>query len=382
MGDQMKNKVIKRLLKIGSLLLALILCVIFLQEFVLCHGDHNRERIKGFYLEPKDSVDVVFIGASEVYSGFSAPYAYSRYGFTSYPLATQSNTISNYLACIKEAVRTQHPKLFVIEINGALYDDNTFAKNDSTLRNISDNLPLNASKVELVKKIATSDEAEYFFPIIKYHSVWENFPEGMNWNLSVIMSKFRGYNLLKGVKSKTTIFKYKNKIYNYELNNINEKKSLSKEYEESLIELLEYCKNNNLNVLFTRFPHIVAKSNLDRYQKSLYAEEIIREYGFDYIALDNKLDEIGIDYNHDFYNIEHLNLYGQIKMTDYFGQYLTENYNLKKSDLTPSQQKEWKKSAEYYDAFCKSYDDLIKQEKTKDVGEDFKTILSIKKYLD
>ena len=379
----MKSKVTKRLLKIGSLLLALILCVMFLQEFVLCHGDHNRERIKGFYLEQKDSVDVLFVGASEVYSGFSSPYAYSKYGFTSYPLATQSNTMFNYLACVKEAVRTQHPKLLVIEINGALYDNDTFVNNDSSLRNVSDNLPLNASKVELVKKIATSDEAEYYFPIIKYHSVWENFPEGVNWNLSIIMSKLRGYNLLKGTKSKTTIFHYKNKIYNNELDNFNENIPMEKEYEQALVELLEYCKNNDLNVLFTRFPHIIAKNNLDRYQRSLYAKEIIKEYGFDYIEFDDKFDEIGIDYKHDFYNIEHLNLYGQIKLTDYLSRYLIENYNLEKSDLTDSEQKEWEESARYYDAFCKLYDDLIANgEIGKELGENFKTIQILKKYID
>ena len=70
-------------------------------------------------------------------------------------------------------------------------------------------------------------------------------------------------------------------------------------------------------------------------------------------------------------------------MTDYLSQYLIENYNLEKSDLTPSQQKEWEKSVEYYDAFCELYNDLIKRgEVNKELGENFNTMLSIKKYID
>lgn len=66
------KKYILRTVKILSLLLALVLCIGFLQQYVLCHSDHNRERIFGFYLEPKNSLDVVLIGASEVYADYAA----------------------------------------------------------------------------------------------------------------------------------------------------------------------------------------------------------------------------------------------------------------------------------------------------------------------
>ena len=127
---------LKRALKLLSLALALVFCLLVLQDFVLCHADQNRERIKGYYLEDAGSLDVVLVGASEVYVDFASALAYERFGFTSYPYATQSSTILNYLAAVKEVVRTQRPKLIVIEINGALYNDDKIFDKEANLRNL------------------------------------------------------------------------------------------------------------------------------------------------------------------------------------------------------------------------------------------------------
>ena len=57
-----------RAVKLLCFILAVGICTGVLQEYVLCHADHNRERVKGFYCEDVDSLDVVYLGASEVYS--------------------------------------------------------------------------------------------------------------------------------------------------------------------------------------------------------------------------------------------------------------------------------------------------------------------------
>ena len=67
----MKKNII-RVIKVFCLTLALALSLGFLQEYVLCHADHNRQRVKGFYDESKESLDVVFLGASKTYSAAKA----------------------------------------------------------------------------------------------------------------------------------------------------------------------------------------------------------------------------------------------------------------------------------------------------------------------
>ena len=89
-GSDYLKPYLLRAIKIFCFVLLVAVCVGFLQEYVLCHADHNRERLKGFYQEDKDSLDVVYMGASDVYSDVAPGYAYRRDGITSYIFATPS----------------------------------------------------------------------------------------------------------------------------------------------------------------------------------------------------------------------------------------------------------------------------------------------------
>lgn len=365
-----------------SLLLAVVLCVGVLQEYVLCHADHNRERVKGFYLEDKDSVDVVFIGSSEVYAGFSSCYAYEKFGFTSYPVATQSNVVQSFKAQIKSAIKEQHPKLIVVEVNGALYGNDENLEKEVNLRNYVDNIPFNSDKAELISEYVTENQLEYYLPIIKYHSVWNDFPKDLKWNLSIMQSTVRGHNYLKGAKSKSQIYTTDAKIYNSKLKNNDTKKDLTEKSEKYLRDCLEYCKSENIdNIVFVRFPHIVIKKTAARFYRGNAIGDIISEYGYDYINFERNFDDTGLDVNTDFYNVDHLNIYGQMKFTEYFGRYIQEKYGISESNLTPSQKEEWDTCVKYYDAFSKYNISLIEKNKSIDVCEDYECMKDIEKYL-
>ena len=137
-----------RAVKLICLFLALAVTAGVLQEFVLCHADHNRQRIKGFYDEDENSLDVVYLGASEVYSDIAPGYAYERSGVTGYLFATQANSILNYKAQLKNILSRQNPDLIVIELNGALYDNDGETTKEANLRNYADNVPLDSAKLE------------------------------------------------------------------------------------------------------------------------------------------------------------------------------------------------------------------------------------------
>lgn len=376
-----QKTLLSRLLKIGSLMLAVVLLLLFLQEYVLCRNDHNRGRVKGFYLENQDTVDVVLIGASEVYAGYAAPYAYSKFGFTSYPLATQSNTILNYLACVKEAVRTQHPRLIVIEINGALYNDSNL-DTEVNLRYLSDSMPDSENKRELTERFDFYQPEDDVFPLIRYHDVWKDFPSGLDWATTQLMSSFRGYYLLRGAATIAQIYHEKEKLYNQELAEY-ASKPITKRCRAALTELLEYCKNENLNVIFTRFPHLINKKGLLRYCRSLDAAELIRSYGFEYIGMDEMFEELGLDAYHDFYNVEHLNLYGQQKVTDYLGSMFVDRIGEGSTRLSDSERREWTESVRYYGAYYALADEIIRSGgKYRRIAEDALSMIEMQKYLD
>ena len=118
-----KHTFLSRTAKIICLLLTVTLTLAFLQTYVLRKLDHNMTRLDGYYRQEQGELDVVLLGASEVYTGFSSCRAYEKYGFTSYPVASESLTTDGMMLALKEIVRTQKPKLLLIEPNAYLYKE-------------------------------------------------------------------------------------------------------------------------------------------------------------------------------------------------------------------------------------------------------------------
>ena len=106
-------------------LLCLLLCLVLLSGLAVdCfrYYDYNVMRLEGFYSEPKNSLDVVFLGASDVFTDFSSGLAYDQFGFTSYPFAQDANPGIIYQSQLREVINRQNPQKIVVEINGFLYD--------------------------------------------------------------------------------------------------------------------------------------------------------------------------------------------------------------------------------------------------------------------
>ena len=205
-GSDYLKPYLLRAIKIFCFVLLVAVCVGFLQEYVLCHADHNRERLKGFYQEDKDSLDVVYMGASDVYSDVAPGYAYRRDGITSYIFATQANSILNYKSQLKNVLSRQKDAIIVVELNGALYDTDEDMVKEANLRNYGDNVPLDAIKLGWIAQNVPENKLEYLFPIMKYHSVWSTLEDEQNMRDTVITDQKRGYDYLKGILNWTLSF--------------------------------------------------------------------------------------------------------------------------------------------------------------------------------
>ena len=83
-----------------------------MQKYMFCYTDQSSERVRRFYQEEKNSLDVVFLGASEVFTGFSPALAYEEHGFTSYMYAIDANPGALYKYQLKEVMKHQQPKLY------------------------------------------------------------------------------------------------------------------------------------------------------------------------------------------------------------------------------------------------------------------------------
>ncbi|MBQ3329711.1 MAG: hypothetical protein IJG87_00865 [Ruminococcus sp.] len=386
----MKAKLyITRSIKLLAFALAVISTTYLLQTFLLKRIDNNTMRMEAFYLEEKGTIDVALIGASDVYAGYSAPYAYEKYGYTSYPYATQSSPANIVLPQIKEVIKYQDPKMIVVESNAFLYKDNELPS-EASQRMFADNVPHDEIWRDYLDDAIPKDkQIEYYLPIVKYHSSWNEYPWKLKYLKAELGLKQAGYSLFRGYKTVANEFHPTVKVYNDQLADDDSTYPLGVNGERYLRQTLEYLKENNItNVVFMRFPHIVRKDAYSRFRRCNEAGNIIQSYGYDFVNLERYGEQEGFVVNEDFYNWDHLNVYGTEKLTDYVADMLLNKYHLTAAELTDSQIAEWDDSVNYYHMIFNYSQEMISRRKElgktgnggTTVSEDDKSIQTIEKY--
>jgi len=313
--------------------------------------DHNTYRIQSFYQEEKDSLDVVFFGASEVFAGYSPAYAYGQYGFSSYSYAIDANYIELFEKQIKEVLNYQKPKCIVIETTGAhvVSDGDQKSTDLATMRKWTDVMPLSSNKKDTIDQFVDSDKLSYYLPFIMYHGDWSNFTS-INENIS---QQTRECSYLKGITSTNKKQPVDNLI---DVSGDNSTSPLPVNVEHCLNDLLDYCNSLDCKVIFARFPHRI--TNQDEYSEFKVQnriENIVSKNGFDFINFDQMILDLELDSEKDFYGNSHLNAHGQIKLTDYIGRKLTEEYGISPSSLSYKSKQRWDKSYEYTKLFYQYY---------------------------
>ena len=95
----------KRVIKIICFL-AIFILIFFLITKILWLPKNS---ITEFYEEPKNSLDIVYLGSSNAYAHFNTTLAYNEYGFTTGMLAVDSEPIIALKYLIKESEKYQKP---------------------------------------------------------------------------------------------------------------------------------------------------------------------------------------------------------------------------------------------------------------------------------
>ena len=83
----------------------------------------------------------------------------------------------------------------------------------------------------------------------------------------------------------------------------------------------------------------------EEHQKDNYIKRIVEEAGFRFLDGNYYAEEMGLEYNVDFYNPKHTNAIGAAKFTTYLGNYIREHYDIK-TDHGKEVAASWDKAAE------------------------------------
>lgn len=268
----------------------------------------------GFYKEKDRSVDVILVGPSTMYTGFYSPLAYEKYGFTSYAVSTGGLSGAMYKYAVKEALQTQSPDLFVVDLSGFCDEDQ---RDSAAMRRFADSIKSGSNRDSFIAEMVPEEEQEsYRFPFLKYHNGWDRLRGCFKTLIDKIAISKRGYSVTKNFCAYADTAEGESK---------NDKYELSPEGMESLKEFLSFLKEQKIeNVLFIRCPNRDLKENGD---SLIQAEEMVLSAGFDFLdTAENGAEGWQLDFNKDFYDAGHLNIYGAEKFTKYLGGELVSSY--------------------------------------------------------
>ena len=113
--DEKHNTAKKTTTKIILGIVIFLLCAGLLfcylnKVFSMGDADANRQTFKAFYAEPKDTIDVMYLGTSASNRYFINPLAYEEEGMTCFTVATMGMPMFFVPDLIDEVQKTQNPK--------------------------------------------------------------------------------------------------------------------------------------------------------------------------------------------------------------------------------------------------------------------------------
>lgn len=250
----------------------------------------------GFYGEPKDSLDIIAIGNSNLESGFSPMELWGKYGYSGYTCGEPYQTIFEGYNLLSEVMTCQKPKVVLLDVDGVF----PVHRGADTFHSL------------------LSSVLNRWFPIIQYHDLWKT-----------------GYKS-SAPKSSKQILHFPTKGYLYSgldkpFWGKQPKKndpSMDQISGVTLLELKKFqatCEANNAQLVLVYIP---TAFSWDQRRHNMI-EDYAASYNLPFLDLNTGFGSFQIDWKKDTRDGgEHLNYLGTKDVTLYIGAYLQHNYHL------------------------------------------------------
>lgn len=316
----MKN-VLKNIVKSFFFLFILLLLVEGL-TFALLPGNNSKKyglyKVAAYEIlgEDENTVDVIAAGDSLVYSSLSPMEIWKHHGFTVFDCAGAAQIIPDTYDVLKVGIESQHPKMVIMEANVLFRDP---AKKKVENRYLK--------------------QAQYYFPIYKYHDNWKkyiSFGKKRNW-----ANVYKGYKFINKVDPAEPV-QY--------MSGSKAKREILKGNLETFDKIVKLCEENHVKLVLVAFPTQSTWSS----KKHNSTQEIADQYGLEF--LDLNLVDLGIDWETDTKDAgSHLNYKGAIKVSKYIGNYL-ESTKLLNDHRNEDGYSSWHNA---YDRYYKNHRELL-----------------------
>lgn len=367
--------------RIRKLMRAICFCLLFVILFVFLSGafiprtgtteDGMESRIsKAYRGEPRDSIDTVFIGNSDIYRAISPVDLFHQTGITSAIAGRPNKQLSEVPGDIRDILRYQNPKTIVLETDcmfsgtnpgfkkgispleaeAAKVDVAGQAPSKATNADVADQAPskaTNAPQQNIFAKckalLQEGDSAflaalNYKFPLVKYHDNWKHL------KLTTFLQPHGKYHFSnKGMAYANTVKAYP---FGNEYMQLSGGKHamLSEEKLDQFQKIYDLCDRNGIRLVLLTVP----SANTWNKGKSDTVKQLAKKYDLTYYDYNRQLPA-GFNWVTDSKDGgNHLNYAGASAVTKDLAKKLTDDLALNPTSLTKEQKQQWKKDYEHF----------------------------------
>ena len=380
--------------RIRKLMRAICFCLLFVILFVFLSGafiprtgtteDGMESRIsKAYRGEPRDSIDTVFIGNSDIYRAISPVDLFHQTGITSAIAGRPNKQLSEVPGDIRDILRYQNPKTIVLETDCMFSGTNpVFKKGLSPLEaeaakvNVASQAPSKATNADVAgqapSKATDADVAgqapskatdtahqnifakckvllqegdsaflaalNYKFPLVKYHDNWKHL------KLTTFLQPRGKYHFSnKGMAYANTVKAYP---FGNEYMQLSGGKHamLSEEKLDQFQKIYDLCDRNGIRLVLLTVP----SANTWNKGKSDTVKQLAKKYDLTYYDYNRQLPA-GFNWVTDSKDGgNHLNYAGASAVTKDLAKKLTDDLTMNPTSLTKEQKQQWKKDYEHF----------------------------------
>ena len=367
--------------RIRKLMRAICFCLIFVTLFVFLSGafiprtgtteDGMESRIsKAYRGEPRDSIDTVFIGNSDIYRAISPVDLFHQTGITSAIAGRPNKQLSEVPGDIRDILRYQNPKTIVLETDCMFSGTNPgFKKGISPLEaeaakvDVAGQAPSKATDADVAGQapskatnapqqnifdkckalLQESDSAflaalNYKFPLVKYHDNWKHL------KLATFLQPRGKYHFSnKGMAYANTVKAYP---FGNEYMQLSGGKHamLSEEKLDQFQKIYDLCDRNGIRLVLLTVP----SANTWNKGKSDTVKQLAKKYDLTYYDYNRQLPA-GFNWVTDSKDGgNHLNYAGASAVTKDLAKKLTDDLTMNPTFLTKEQKQQWKKDYEHF----------------------------------
>ncbi len=328
----------KKIVTACLITVSIIISLWILQRLVMpkyMTGIVEGAMISEYYGEEKDH-DVIFIGDCEVYENFVPAVLWEDYGINSYIRGSAQQLIWQSYYLLEETLRYETPEIVIFNILSMKY--NTPQK-EAYNRMTIDGMKWSSSKVASILASMTEDEKflDYLFPILRYHSrITELTKDDIKYLFHRDKVTFNGYYMRVDVKPAEDVPTGK-PLGDY---------TFGETAYEYLDKMTKLCEEKGVQLILIKAPSLYPYW-YDEWE--IQMEEYAEEHQLVYLNFLELAEECSLDFSTDTYDGGlHLNLSGAKKVTEWLGNFLSEECGLSSRKGEKELELRWKEKLEAY----------------------------------